>query len=112
MILHDLADPFMEIAKLFFYSKSMGFANGFFAIFALVFIITRDYYYPFMVVAQSFLDYYRVLTYFDAVFLSIPIFLCVLQVLHLFWTVLILRMVADSFRNNGVQGDIREDHDD
>lgn len=46
LILHDIADPLMEIAKLCFYNKLKILSNIFFVIFASTFIYTRVYIFP------------------------------------------------------------------
>jgi hypothetical protein len=50
MILHDMADPYLHIAKMFKYSKSDTGANIFFSVFALVFIASRCVIYPIFVI--------------------------------------------------------------
>jgi hypothetical protein len=46
MVLHDMSDPLMEIAKLCLYSGQQGRANFWFASFAVTFIASRCYVYP------------------------------------------------------------------
>ena len=46
LLLHDIADPWMEIAKICFYNKLKTFSNIFFVIFASTFIYSRVYVYP------------------------------------------------------------------
>lgn len=46
LLLHDIADPWMEIAKLCFYNKLKMLSNVFFIIFASTFIYSRVYIFP------------------------------------------------------------------
>lgn len=53
LMLHDLSDPFMEVAKLMLYSGRQFFANIWFATFAFVFLLTRWVVYPLWVVLPT-----------------------------------------------------------
>ena len=46
MIIHDVADPIMEFAKMCIYARRQRMADVFFAIFAAVFILSRDVIFP------------------------------------------------------------------
>lgn len=46
LFLHDISDPFLELAKLFVYIKHAKIANFVFAIFMTVFIVSRLFVYP------------------------------------------------------------------
>lgn len=116
MLIHDIADPIMEIAKLFFYSNYQAMANLAFAAFAFAFILTRDFIFPYYVVLTAVKDYLYVPGLTDEGNCPYFIFplatLFVLQFLHLVWSGMIVKMVVETLHNNGVKGDIREDHDD
>lgn len=106
MLLHDVSDPFMETAKVFMYCKHQFFANIFFVIFATTFIISRCVIYPICAVAPLF---YSKNTELAPGFLPFRHGLCVIQVLDLFWSYLILKMIARHIIYGDVKGDIRED---
>lgn len=111
MILHDMSDPIMEIAKIFHYGKNETMANVFFVLFAGVFFYTRDYLFPAFVVLNCMyvtLESRELYPYG----MECSVFLLCLQGLHVFWSSLILKMVGEAVVGGGVQGDTREDKDD
>ena len=46
MLLHDISDPLMELAKLTLYCQHRTIANGLFILFASVFVMSRCIYFP------------------------------------------------------------------
>ena len=92
LVLHDLADPFMELAKCFLYAGKQLMADILFATFAAVFIFTRNYIFPFYVItsveysARNDLGEYLP-SY--AVNRACLVALGVLEVLHIYWAVLV-----------------------
>ena len=53
LVLHDVSDPFMEVAKLMLYSGKQLWANLWFASFALVFLLSRWVVYPLVILIPS-----------------------------------------------------------
>ncbi|XP_063776140.1 ceramide synthase 2-like isoform X2 [Pseudophryne corroboree] len=108
MLLHDSADFVMELAKMFNYSKWKRMCNILFTIFALIFIATRLFllptriiystYYHSMVLFQPFFGYY----FFNALLMT-------LQILHIFWAYMILRMIYRFTFTGMVGDDVRSD---
>uniref|UniRef100_A0A803J8K2 Ceramide synthase 4 n=2 Tax=Xenopus tropicalis TaxID=8364 RepID=A0A803J8K2_XENTR len=108
MLLHDTADYILELAKMFNYSKWKRVCDVLFIIFAVVFIVTRlvllptrviySTYYFSMEIFQPFFGYY----FFN-------VLLMVLQILHVFWAYLILRMVYRFTFVGTVENDVRSD---
>lgn len=87
MILHDLADPIMELAKISLYLKYEMAANVIFAVFAATFIVLRDYIYPRYIIWNTNI----LLRDNDYQFREVTVgCLLALWVLHLFWTILVL----------------------
>lgn len=86
ILLHDLADPLLELAKLVLYTGNEMLANLVFGLFALVFVITRDYAYPryilwntwFQLEANNYKHRHLTMTCLISLWL-----------LHLFWTLLV-----------------------
>ncbi|XP_029466659.1 ceramide synthase 4 isoform X1 [Rhinatrema bivittatum] len=108
MVLHDCADYVLELAKMFNYTKWKRVCDVLFIFFALIFIITRlillpsrviysTYYYS-MEIFQPFFGYY----FFNAL-------LMILQLLHVFWAYLILRMVYRFTFVGTIEKDVRSD---
>ncbi|KAK9685593.1 Ceramide synthase 5 [Basidiobolus ranarum] len=111
LLLHDVSDPLMEIAKLFFYTKHEKLSNAFFFLFATVFIYTRDYFFPTFAIYSVWHygrndDGSRVPYTMECL-----VFLSLLQTIHVFWSYLIVNMVVEAVAHNGVQGDTRDDKD-
>ena len=112
LILHDLSDPFMEIAKLMLYTGRQTLANIWFASFALIFIVSRCVVFP-MVLAWPTVSYLFSVEgqakAHEIPFWYAPVIgLCLLQVLHIFWSGLIINMVVDALTKGDVGGDIRD----
>ncbi|XP_053558994.1 ceramide synthase 4 [Bombina bombina] len=108
MLLHDTADHILELTKMFIYTKWKRVCDTLFIIFAAVFIVTRlvllptriiysTYYYS-MERFQPFFGYY----FFNSL-------LMVLQILHVFWAYLILRMAYRFIFVGTVENDVRSD---
>jgi hypothetical protein len=102
--LHDLSDPFMEIAKITLYSGRAKAADVLFGIFAIVFIVTRNFIYPVYIVS-SYPLYGK---YPDGSMVPgegwfWPLFgsLCILALLHVYWASLVPCFNVDS--ENGIQ---------
>ncbi|KAJ3047024.1 Ceramide synthase 3 [Rhizophlyctis rosea] len=119
LLLHDLSDPIMELAKMFLYATHKKMADILFATFAVVFIITRNWIYPYYVIGS-------ILTYGflekDGKLIPIPedgpgirasaIFgMTVLEILHVYWAFLIVKMAKKAIVDKGVGDDTRNEDD-
>jgi len=115
--LHDAADPLMELAKLGVYSKIKKISEPAFGLFILAWLITRLTVFPYVVLYSTIVEAY------DMVFISpfnvetslisyyaVNVFLCVLQVMHIIWFYMILRIVYNKFKH-GDLNDCRESDD-
>ncbi|EJW01984.1 hypothetical protein EDEG_03564 [Edhazardia aedis USNM 41457] len=107
MILHDLSDPFMELAKLCFYLKYQKIADLLFTVFASVFITTRCLVYPFFVVFPAI--YFAFTFGIKWQFVVQITALIFLLVLNLTWSFFIIKMVISFVKKGKVKGDIRAD---
>lgn len=105
MLLHDVSDPFMEAAKVCLYANLKGLANILFAAFAACFMISRDFIYPIYVISPLFyveaMDHLPTGHYYTAA-------LCIIEMLNLFWSSLIIKMILKQFMSGHIQDDIRE----
>ncbi|XP_064168414.1 ceramide synthase 2-like isoform X1 [Anguilla rostrata] len=110
MLVHDASDVFLESGKLFNYAKWEKTCNAIFVVFALVFMVTRLIIYPFWLIhctwVYPLLDFPPFFGYY-----FFNLMLMVLQLLHLFWAYLILRMVKKFIFGN-MTGDERSDHEE
>lgn len=88
MILHDVADPLMELAKILLYLEQTVLANLVFTFFAAVFIVLRDYIYPRYIIWNAAIALKAINYQFRH-----PTIFCLtaLWFLHLFWSVLVRR---------------------
>ncbi|XP_072405095.1 ceramide synthase 2-like [Chiloscyllium punctatum] len=110
MAVHDASDYFLESAKMFNYAGWKKTCNCLFILFAIAFILTRLVIFPFWIIHctviyplelyPAFFGYY----FFNAI-------LVVLQLLHIFWAALILRMTLKFMTGNIVE-DERSDRDE
>ncbi|XP_058851314.1 ceramide synthase 2-like [Acipenser ruthenus] len=110
MLVHDASDVLLESAKMFNYAGFTMICNSLFVLFTIVFIITRLVIFPFWIIHCTW--FYPVLffpPFFGYYFFNAM--LIVLQMLHIFWTYLILRMVKKFIFGNMV-GDERSDHEE
>ncbi len=90
-------------------------ADVFFALFAIVFMVTRNFLFPVVIASFSRYSYYEDGTCMPRgncqIRGSLFIALCVLATLHIYWAGLILQMVKLAITNSGVQDDIRNEDD-
>jgi len=110
MALHDSSDYLLESAKMFNYAGWKNTCNNIFIVFAIVFIITRLVILPFWILHctvvyplelyPAFFGYY----FFNSM-------MGVLQLLHIFWAYLILRM-AHKFITGKLVEDERSDREE
>lgn len=111
MLLHDSSDYLLESAKMFNYAGWRNTCNNIFILFAAVFIITRLIIFPFgimyctivfpVTIYPPFFGYY----FFNGLMI-------VLQCLHIFWAVLIIRMAFRFLTNNETVEDARSDKEE
>ncbi|XP_034032459.1 ceramide synthase 2 [Thalassophryne amazonica] len=110
MAIHDSADVLLEAGKVLNYAKWDQAANTIFVVFTVVFMVTRLIIFPFWLIHctwvypveqfKPFFGYY----FFNSMLL-------VLQMLHIYWAVLILRMVY-KFIFSKLEGDDRSDKEE
>uniref|UniRef100_A0A3Q3JCL7 Ceramide synthase 3b n=1 Tax=Monopterus albus TaxID=43700 RepID=A0A3Q3JCL7_MONAL len=92
MALHDFADVLLEGAKVFNYAKWHQTANAMFVVFTVVFMLTRLVIFPFWLIHCTWVyPLEQFAPFFGYYFFNVM--LLVLQILHLYWAFLILRMV-------------------
>uniref|UniRef100_A0A3B4Z7K5 Ceramide synthase 2-like n=1 Tax=Stegastes partitus TaxID=144197 RepID=A0A3B4Z7K5_9TELE len=111
MLVHDASDYLMESAKMFNYAGWRKTCNFIFTLFAVVFIITRLVILPFWIIHTTWV--YPLTLY--PPFIGFYFFnglLLVLQVLHIFWAALILRMVIKFLPGNDIVEDERSDKEE
>lgn len=110
LAIHDIADVPLEGAKLAKYCKRQRLADLLFAIFTVTWIYTRCYLLPTRVIYYTTYEALSIIPFFPAYYIFNGL-LCILQVLHLVWTWIIMRMVVDALLNSGMR-DLRSDSED
>ncbi|KAI8900252.1 TLC domain-containing protein [Globomyces pollinis-pini] len=108
-VLHDISDPIMEFAKIILYAGYNKLADAIFALFALSFIVTRNFIFPYTLVEMekycrwpdnSYIPTNNILIFMQGLFLT-------LELLHIYWGYLIVQMAFKAYADNGVSDDIR-----
>jgi len=107
LLVHDISDPLLQIGKLFFYCGKQAVADIIFALFAVVFVLSRIVIYPYYLLYTTYFESKHFLEYvpFHREFNG---FLFLLFILHLIWSATIIKMVYLAIRRGGVQGDDRD----
>ena len=112
LAVHDVADIVLEAGKMANYvNSSAGGSVVFFGLLLVVWVISRLYYFPVKVIRAVYFEHYLMFNspycqYFTGV-------LCILLVLHLYWTKLIIKTFY-KYLTTGKTKDAREDfeHDE
>lgn len=117
LAIHDVSDVIMEFAKLCKYSGKELTASICFGIFAISWFAFRLVYYPFWVIRSSTYELAKVLddsnVYHTWIFYNFNTMLITLLIFHIYWWVLICRMISRQLHNKGKIGeDIRSDSED
>ncbi|CAL8396934.1 ceramide synthase 2 [Gadus morhua] len=111
MLVHDTSDSLMESAKIFNYAGWRRTCNFFFTMFAAVFIVTRLVILPFWIIHTTWVYPLTLYPAFPGFYFFNGL-LIVLQCLHVFWAILILRMVVKFLPGNHIVADERSDHEE
>ncbi|KAF3432033.1 hypothetical protein FNV43_RR26772 [Rhamnella rubrinervis] len=116
LALHDASDVFLEVGKMSKYSGAEGIASVSFILFVLSWVLLRLIYYPFWVLWSTS---YEVILTLDKENHTIdgPIYYYVfntllfcLLVLHIYWWVLMFRMLVKQIQARGqLSDDVRSD---
>ncbi|XP_075246700.1 ceramide synthase 2-like isoform X2 [Convolutriloba macropyga] len=115
MLVHDIADPFLELAKMFNYAKVELVSSAFFVSFMIVFLTSRLVFFPILVLRPGWVDAYPVLSrVHDNLY---PYYVCnfllwVLMVLNLMWAYTILKALVRKVTSGGKIKDDRSDEEE
>ena len=110
MAIHDISDIFLELAKSFFYA-GYKVADDIFTVFAIVFIVSRIFVFPYMIIYTSGVKSMWVIEMCFAYYFF-NILLLILQVLHIFWSYTIISMAIKLAKVGKVEKDARSDVDE
>lgn len=110
MLLMDIADPFLELGKIFKYLGKETPSLLSFITFLLSFVGLRVCYYPFVVNYPSLFHTWELAVYMEKVYVyyTLNIALIVLLILNIGWTVLIFNVLIRKLKS-GQMEDVRSD---
>jgi hypothetical protein len=108
MLLHDANDVLLEAAKLAQYWQKQAASTALFASFTVVWLMLRLGYFPFVIVRSTIWEQVAVLGFQPPYYYMFNGLLCVLVGLHMYWFVMILKVVGLQL-NTGRAHDVRED---
>lgn len=112
LVIHDCADIFLEAAKMAKYAKYQNTCDIIFAIFTLIWIVTRLGVFPLWILRSTTIEAPRIVnTMFPAYYIFNSL-LFLLLMLHLFWTYLILKIAVSALFSGHMDGDIRSSSSD
>ncbi|XP_061457728.1 ceramide synthase 4 [Rhineura floridana] len=111
MIIHDASDLFLEPTKIFNYLKWRQICDTLFITFSAIFLFTRLVLFPYKVLYNT---YYYSMELFQPFFgyYFMNALLMTLQLLHVFWSYLIIHMVYKFFLCGTMEKDLRSDSDE
>ncbi|KAL1568515.1 Ceramide synthase 1 loh3 [Salvia divinorum] len=119
LALHDASDVFLEVGKMSKYSGAEALASFSFVLFVISWVILRLIYYPFWILWSTSYEVVQTLDK-DKHKVEGPIYyylfnslLFSLLVLHIYWWVLMYRMLVKQIQERGrVSEDVRSDSED
>ncbi|KAJ7560797.1 hypothetical protein O6H91_04G146500 [Diphasiastrum complanatum] len=119
LAVHDASDIFMEIAKMNKYAGTPIIPDVFFVLFALSWFLLRLIYYPFWIIWSTSYESIQILklkehkAHGPIFYYIFNMLLIGLLVLHIYWWILIYRMLAKQIEARGKVGDdVRSDSED
>ncbi|XP_052739048.1 ceramide synthase 5 isoform X1 [Bicyclus anynana] len=111
LLLHDCTDIFLEAAKALKYANYQKLCDALFAVFTVLWIVTRLGIYPFYIIWSTSIRAPMLLPMFAAYYIFNAL-LCLLLALHMLWTWLILQVAYKSINAGKMEGDIRSSSSD
>ncbi|CAL8131834.1 unnamed protein product [Orchesella dallaii] len=110
LLLHDISDAFLEIAKMCKYVGYIALGTFFFVIFALLWHLTRVLYYPYVLYSIMFQAQYLMKT--TLAFQCFRIMAVALFVLHIKWTFCIWNIIRNALKQGRALEDERSSDED
>uniref|UniRef100_A0A3Q4AJV5 Uncharacterized protein n=1 Tax=Mola mola TaxID=94237 RepID=A0A3Q4AJV5_MOLML len=108
MCLHDAADVLIEAAKMANYAKCQILCNLLFAMFAILFISSRLGVYPVWILNTTLFESWEIVGPYPSWWVF-NLLLILLQLLHSFWSYLIVKTVCRAISKGKVSKDDRSD---
>lgn len=111
MVIHDVADIFLEAAKMCKYTNYQKTCDVLFACFAVTWIVTRLGVYPTWILYSTTIEAPQIVEMFPAYYIFNGL-LSILLVLHVIWTYFILKIVYKAMYSGKTEKDTRSDSSD
>ena len=110
ILVHDIADPWINLVKMAKYVKWDRTAEVLFTIFMIIWIVSRLFVYPLWVLNASAIEIYDYVISWPAywIFNGLLVFL---QILHIWWTYLLLSIAFQQLTTRDVEKDSRSESD-
>ncbi|KFV62359.1 Ceramide synthase 4 [Dryobates pubescens] len=108
LVIHDASDCFLEPTKIFNYMKWKKTCDSLFMIFAAVFLFSRLVVYPYTVLYNTYYYSMEIFQPFSGYYF-VNALLMILQLLHVFWSCLIIHMVYKFILQGTMEKDMRSD---
>ena len=116
-LLHDVADVILEFSKLLFYHAHVHIffqraTDVMFGVFTLTFFGTRLVFLPFVVLVSTIKEAAGIFGWENQAMFGLNSLLIILQILHIYWFCLIVRMIFRLLKTGKVEGDIRSEDEE
>lgn len=116
--LHDVSDVFLEMAKLNKYLEVEVGATVFFALFAVSWLLMRILYFPMYIIRSTSYEVLQVLDKANhekegpLLYYVFNTLLIMLLVMHVYWFILIMRVIIKQLPSSGQVADVRSSDDE
>lgn len=110
LLLHDIVDILLEGSKVLNYLNQKILANCALALFALLWLITRIIVYPTHILNTTWYDATEIIGHFQGIYIF-NFLLFSLQVMHIIWFSMIVKVTVKVVMNNGEIKDDRSESD-
>jgi len=107
LVVHDCADPLLELAKLFRYAGYKKTCDAVFFIFSVVWVVTRCGVFPAWILYSTIFEGVMFIRMFPAYFIFNGL-LGTLQLLHIVWTYLLYKVIQKALSKGNID-DMRSD---
>ncbi|XP_014789026.1 ceramide synthase 5 [Octopus bimaculoides] len=111
LLVHDMADPFLEATKMASYSGHRKWCNHLFIVFTIAWYIGRLYIFPFKIL-YSTLFYAPTVTGMAPIYYLYNGLLGSLQLLHIIWTVIITKILYNRLKTGEIKKDERSESEE